>query len=267
MFFLKCLLTFPYFSVYSPLFVDLKSAEIVYIPSSSIDTEKQPSITLKCRIVGNLLDSIQWLKNGKPLNSSNTLVMHHPMPNDNGIYKCIARNKFGSIESQPLHVKIHSNIHNLIHSMWMCDIKINNINAMERILQCRYTHNNRSHRKRSASDGGSQLLSSSKRKKISVAENNAATINCDVNRLERKTNQISVRWKKDGKLMRQLMLNDNANNDMSNMNPMENRMLDGRIIVDSKNGSMTITSVIPSDSGIYEVSCLLRNGSYQMIAP
>lgn len=160
-----------------------------------------------------------------------------------------------------MQVEIDNTV-NDTHGAFMCDLETTNTSPLETTLMCRYehindVHNGRFHRKRSASEGGSQLLSTSKRKKISVAENHLATISCDVSRLERKMSQVSVRWKKDGKLIRQSMLNE-PNTDMMS-NPMENPLIrdDGRIIMDSKNGSITITSTIPSDSGIYEV-CLLN---------
>lgn len=227
---------------------------------SSIDAQKPPSLTLKCRIDGNLLDGVQWLKDDSPLSSVGSLIIRHPTQNDNGYYKCVARNRFGAIESHPLHIEIHSNNHNLYHSTWMCELKTGDDNHMEKLLLCHFKRNGRLHRKRSASDGGSQLFQTSKRKKITVAEDNSATINCDVTRLGGKAKEVAVRWKKDGKLIRQSMLNE-ANSDMSTPNPMENPLFrdDGRINMDSKNGSITITSAIPSDSGIYEVFFLLSN--------
>lgn len=201
---------------------------------------------------------MRWLKNDKPVNSIGPLVIHHPTQNDNGQYKCIARNKFGTVVSQPYPIEIHSNVHNDIHYGVFCEPKITNTNQIERSLLCRFKRNGRMHRKRSASDGGSQVPSSAKRKKINVAEDNSVTINCDVNRLDRKGNQWSVRWRKDGKVIRQSALNEHGS-DLSNSNAMENHLFrdDGRLNMDAKNGSITLSSAIPSDAGIYEVKILL----------
>lgn len=222
-----------------------------------------PFTKLQCRVNGNGYQlHFQWLKNDKPLNvhpPSSSLLLRYPTQKDSGSYKCVAfnegldPNKFGRVESLPLHVEIYNSC-NDTHATFMCNLKNVNTSPLEKTLMCRYENSARFHRKRSASESGSQLLSTSKRKKIAVAENDSATISCDVSRFERKMNQVSVHWKKDGKLIRQSMLNE-PNTDMSMANPIEYPQFrdDGRIIMDSKNGSITITSTIPSDSGIFEV--------------
>lgn len=196
------------------------------------------------------------MKNDKPISSIGALVIHHPTESDTGYYKCEARNKIGTIVSEPYRVEIQANPHNSYHNGVYCESRTT-ADHIENTLLCRFKRNGRMHRKRSASENGSQS-SSSKRKKINVAEDNPATLNCDVNRLDRKSNQISVQWKKDGKVIRQSALNEQTN-DMSYANPMENPMFrdDGRIVMNSKNGSITINSTIPSDAGIYEVKAQL----------
>lgn len=242
----------------------LRSAEIVHNPlisSSSSETPKSSTtIILKCRVDGNRLDEIRWYKDGKPLNSIGLLMIHHPTPANNGYYKCVAHSAAGTVESEPYHIEIHANDHNAIHlSEILCEPAINRANQMiERSLVCRYQHNGgRLHRKRSTTEGGNQSTSlpASKRRKLAIAEDGTVTIHCDVGHSDRKANQISVRWKKDNKLIRQSMLNA-PNNGMSNGNLFENPMFrdDGHIIMDSKNGSITIARTMPSDSGVYEVS-------------
>lgn len=213
------------------------------------------TIILKCRIDGNRLDEVRWLKDGKPLKSIGLLMIHHPTQNNNGYYKCIAHNKAGTIESKPYHIVIHTNGHNTFHlSAIVCEPITNpTTQTEERSLVCRYKHNGvRLHRKRSTMEVANQL---SKRHKLTIAEDNSATIHCDVSPLDRKANQASVRWKKDNKLIRQWILNA-PNNDISNGNLFENPLFrdDGRITIDSKNGSIKISTTIPSDSGVYEVS-------------
>lgn len=241
--------------------------------SSSLDGHKLSSsfssaIMLKCHVNGNPIDEVRWFKNDEPVNSIGPLVIRHPTQNDNGYYKCTARNKIGMVVSEPYRVEIHgNNVHNVIHYAISCEPKITqrnstNLNATkyqsEKSLICRYTRGGRLHRKRSASDGGGSQTS--KRKKISIAEEKSVTINCDVNRLDRKGNQVSVRWRKDGKVIRQAMLNEQS---VSHTNTMETSMFrdDGRINMDSKNGSITIANTIPSDAGTYEVNyTVLKKG-------
>lgn len=246
----------------------LRSAEIVHnllISSSSTATPKSlTTIILKCRVDGNRLDEIRWYKDDKPLKSIGLLMIHHPTQTNSGTYKCRAHSAIGMVESEPYRIEIHTNDRNSIHSSSeiFCEPIVNHTNEMkERSLVCRYKHNgSRLHRKRSTTEGGSQSSSSSsslpasKRRKLAIAEDSSATIHCDVSHLDRKASQISVRWKKDNKLIRQSMLNA-PNNDISNGSPFENPHFrdDGRITMDSKNGSITIAATIPSDSGLYEV--------------
>lgn len=234
-------------------------AEVVYSSLSSIDVHKSASIVLKCHINGNGIEEWRWMKNDKPISSSSiggALVIRHPSETDTGYYKCAARNKIGTIFSQPYRVEIQANPHNSYHNGILCESKVIGDRPIGSHLVCRYKRSGRLHRKRSALENGSQQLSP-KRKKINVAEDNAATLNCDLNRLDRKSNQLSVKWKKDGKEFRQLILNEQAN-DMAHTNLMESSMFrdDGRIIVNPKNGSITINSTIPSDAGVYEVCTL-----------
>ncbi|XP_031627847.1 tyrosine-protein kinase-like otk [Contarinia nasturtii] len=246
----------------------LTAAEVMYT-SSSLDGHKLSSslssaIILKCHVNANPIDEVRWFKNGKPVNSIGPLVIRHPTQNNNGNYKCMARNKIGMVVSEPYRLEIHANnAHNAIHYGVSCEPKITrrnttNSNQYEKSLLCRYKRGGRLHRKRSASEGGgSQIASStSKRKKISIAEDNSATINCDVSRLDRKGNQVSVRWRKDGKVLRQASLNEQS---LSHTNTMETPLL-SRVNMDSKNGSITIANTIPSDAGIYECT-ILRNGN------
>lgn len=215
---------------------------MVYSSSTPLDAQKSSAITLKCHVNGSALDEIQWLKNGESIDSIGSLVIRHPSQNDNGNYKCVARNKAAIVVSKPYNIEIHPNTYNSYHYAVFCEPKITHANPFEKSLLCRYKRNGRLHRKRSATEGGSQSSSStSKRKKITVAENGSTTINCNVSRLDRKASQVSVKWKKDGKEI----LNE------QNKNPVFRD--DGRIIMDKKNGSIRIVSAIPSDNGAYEV--------------
>lgn len=159
-------------------------------------------------------------------------------------------------EPYRVEVEVHPNAHNAIHYAVICERMMKRTTKnIEEVLLCSYRRTIRYHRKRSASEeGGSQPPQTSKRKTIKVSENDSATINCNVNRLDRDGNQVTVRWKKDGKVIRQSILNK-QNEDTLNANPIETPLFrdDGRINMDSKNGSITILSTIPSDAGIYEV--------------
>lgn len=231
-------------------------AEVVFNSPSTIDAHRSSIIILKCRVHGNPVDEVQWLKNDKPVSSIGPLVIRHPTQSDNGHYKCMARNRFGTVVSEPYRIEIHPNAHNAIHYGVFCEPKITN--SKETSLLCRFKRSGRLHRKRSASEGESQLSQTTKRKKMHVAEDKSATINCDVKGLLRKGNHLSVQWKKDGKVIRQYTLNEQGS-DLANSYAFESPMFrdDGHINMDPKNGSITIALVIPSDAGIYEVVLIL----------
>lgn len=224
---------------------------------------------MKCRVDGNHLDKIEWFKDDKPLASIGLLMIHNPTQANNGNYKCRAHNMAGMIESKSYHIEIQPyhiemNAHNALHSSELiCESAIDRSSQIvKRSLICRYKHNgSRLHRKRSTTDVGSESASS-KVRKLKIAEDDSVTINCDVSHLDRKANQLSVRWKKDNKLIRQWMLNA-PKNGISNENQFANPLFrdDGRITTDSKNGSIKISATIPSDSGVYEVSVFSRQHS------
>lgn len=126
------------------------------------------------------------------------------------------------------------------------------------VLLCRRNKNRRSHRKRSASDESIQhpeALQRPVRKRANIAEDDSAVLNCDFKHLDRHSPEIGIQWRKDGKLIRQSILND-PNDDAASMNLMENPLfrVDGRISMHSQNGSLIISSTIPSDGGVYECS-------------
>lgn len=236
----------------------------------SVKDHESPVFILQCRVDGNHLHGIQWLKNDKPLDPtkfidihSNRLVIRHPRNADNGYYKCVARNKIGSIQSKPYRVEFYTNNHNSYHYPLVCtEMNNNKINGETKSLLCRHKRSDRrrSHHKRSTFDDQPDALQKPPRKRLNIDENHSATINCDLKHVDR-SNQIIVRWKKDGKLIRQSNLNG-LSSDLANINPIENSLLrdDGRISMHTKNGSLLILSTIPSDSGFYECS-ISQNGN------
>lgn len=224
---------------------------------------------MRCRINGNHLHEIRWIKDNQFVEASklieidsHRLRIHYPNRIDSGIYKCIARNRIGSIQSKPFKIEFscseyyHASHH---HALVCAHLNRKSVNDSTALL-CRCKHNDRrSQAKRSANDEPDALQKPA-RKRQNVDETRGTVLNCDMRHIERG-GQLIVRWKKDGKLIRQANLNG-MHSDSININPMENPLLrdDGRLSVHTKNGSLLIASTIPSDSGFYECS-LSQNGN------
>lgn len=248
-------------------------AEVTYQPSLIPASKSHQSsyIALRCRINGNRLHEVRWLKDNQPAELDSTieifpkshrLNIRHPNKNHSGNYKCLARNSIGSIESKPYRIEIYDDNHKSVRSSLICADLNTKFNENKNILLCRRNKNRRSHRKRSASDESIQhpdALQKPVRKRVNVAEDNSAVLNCDFKHLDRHSPEINILWKKDGKLIRQSILND-PNDDVASMNLMENPLFrDGRISMNSQNGSLIIASTIPSDGGVYECSVFKGN--------
>lgn len=190
------------------------------------------------------------------------LTIHHPIKSDSGIYKCIARNRIGSIQSRPFKVEfLPTDVNHMQRAVVVCARLERYLADDSTALMCRYRKNAyRSQTKRSANDEP-EALQKPARKRLNVDEARGATLICDMRHIDRDE-QLIVRWKKDGKLIRQASLNGMSTSDSININPMENPLLrdDGRLSVNSKNGSLIITSTIPSDTGFYECS-ISQNGN------
>lgn len=241
-----------------------------------LKTHQTTTISLRCRVNGNHLHEMHWYKDNQPIEldssieiikKSHRLTIHHPKKQHTGNYKCIARNIIGSIESTPYRIEIYDDNHNSLHSSLVCADLNTKFNENGNILLCRRNH--RMHRKRSASDEPPppppqhhqpDALQKPIRKRISIDESDSTVLNCDLKHLDRRSPDIGVRWKKDGKLIRQSNLNEQID-DTTSINPMENPLMrsDGRISMHSKNGSLIIAATIPSDAGIYECS-ISRDG-------
>lgn len=254
-------------------------AEVAYQPplGAASKTHQSSNIALRCRVKGNRLHEVRWLKDNQPAEldltidifaKSHRLNIRHPKKNHSGNYKCLARNLVGSVESEPYQIEIYDENHSSVRSSLICSDLNKKFKENKNMLLCRRNKNRRSHRKRSASDESIQhpeALQKAVRKRANIAEDDSAVLNCDFKHLDRNSQEISIRWKKDGKLIRQSILND-PNDDATSMNLMENPLFraDGRISMHSQNGSLIITSTIPSDGGVYE--CSVFNGNDNILS-
>lgn len=277
---------FPFFFLFACSVIGLNSAEVVYQPSVvPLKSHQSSTIVLRCRVNGNRLHEVYWFKDNQPIqldasteiiSKSHRLTIHHPKKSHSGSYKCLARNTIGIIESDPYRIEIYEDNHsNALHTPLVCADLNTKFSSNGNILLCRRNRSSRSvssHRKRSASAVAADepsnhhpdALQKPNRKRISTGEGDLAVLNCDLKHLDRRSPEIGVRWKKDGKLIKQSNLNEQTD-DIANVNPMENPLFraDGRIIMHSKNGSLIIAQTIPSDAGIYECSIFKNNDATQ----
>lgn len=124
---------------------------------------------------------------------------------------------------------------------------------------------------------------------LPINENDNATMNCDIGRLTPGTIN-TVKWLKDGKTFRQIDINhdDDANKiNVSNQQYQSDNVMpreDGRylkikklffyfnffhsflarVVVSSKNGSLTLMPVLSADTGVYE--CILQNDRSELMS-
>lgn len=245
-----------------PNIIGLDAAKVVYHPSYDPITTQ---FILRCRINGNHLHEIRWIKDNQFVEptkrieiDSHRLIIRHPSKIDGGIYKCIARNRIGSIQSKPFKVDFSFSDHRLSYECTHSNRKSADDSSA---LLCRYQrYNDRRLQAKRSADDEPETPHKPARKRLNVDEARGTVLNCDMRHIDRGE-QLIVRWKKDGKLIRQANLNG-LSSDPININPMENPLLrdDGRLTVHTKNASLIIASTIPSDSGFYECS-ISQNGN------
>lgn len=265
--------------IHFDLFSGLDAARILYRPLSK---REKNNIFLFCHVDGNNLDEIKWYRNDTLLTSSahisvsfHKMVLKRPTSNDNGNYYCEARNGKGTVRSEIYRLEIdndndndgikvnglrcaHSNVKDLTQ---LADKSQRDSSKWAKhhgkgVLLCR---SKRSGGDQKTNNAPAELLRQANRKHLTVNEKQFAVLTCDLKNAEKKSMKMTIKWKKDGKLFRQADINAPRTEPLE-LNPMENPLMredgPGRVSVNSKNGSLIITSTIPSDSGTYQCDVL-----------
>lgn len=203
---------------------------------------------------------------------SHKLILIRPNSNDSGNYYCLARNQIGSARSDPYNLKILENVSdtsNVTHTGFKCqggknaDDLNRNRNDFGPTFNLRHSQNELvellCRGKRSGKTINDNDPRQVNRKFFSINENRPALLNCDLRTVDRNTNGLVV-WKKDGKHFREIDLNI-----VEDINLLESQLQheSGRISVNRKNGSLIISSTVPSDAGIYD--CYVQQSTDNLI--
>lgn len=103
--------------------------------------------------------------------------------------------------------------------------------------------------------------------KTIAKENDHVELTCKYSNIPNKYKSLSIllRWRKDGKILRQLELGSGTTTTVEpNMEVMLRE--DSRISINRQNGSLIFSSVIGSDSGVYDCQILIDGQSNSIIS-
>lgn len=239
----------------------------------SSSRKHRSNIVLACNVNGNHIQQIRWFKNDvelQPLDDrtefeGHKLILRNPDRSTDGSYRCTARNQIGTIRSDLYRLEVDNdsadekvNRHQYgfkcahhPHKKVNGDV-IDLANKVSTTLLCRGKRSGFAS-KRNADEPLPETLKQSIRRQLSVHENRQAVLPCDLKHVDKSGDNVLVKWKRDGKLVRQVKLNG-PTSDMADTNIMENPMLrsDEHISLNNKNGSLIITATVPTDAGIYD---------------
>lgn len=239
----------------------------------SSSKKHRTNIVLACNVNGNHIQHIRWFKNDielQPLDDliefeSHKLILKNPTHDTDGSYRCTAHNQIGTIRSDLYRLEVENdnaepNV-NRRHYGFKCahhphkkvssDV-IDHANKVSTTLLCRGKRSGFA-AKRSADESAPDAMKQGARRQLSVPENRQAVLSCDLKHVDKNGDNVLVKWKRDGKLVRQVKLNGPAS-DVADTNIMENPMLrsDEHILLNNKNGSLIITATVPTDAGVYD---------------
>lgn len=182
----------------------------------------------------------------------NHLIIHNPSNLDGGLYRCIASNAAGRVISRKGYIlKWSAAKTEHYESSRNCipRLKKNYImpESMKNMFLCRG--------KRGGDDDKLPVADIKITKgptKLVVKENDAAELICMYENNQKPAAEIMIRWRKDGKIFRQLEVGEQTNAQRL-VEPNKDPMLreDARISIAKENGSLIFTSVIASDAGQY----------------
>lgn len=240
----------------------------------SSSKKHRTNIVLACNVNGNHIQQIRWFKNDIELQplaeriafESHKLILKTPDRNADGSYRCTARNQIGTIRSDLYRLEVDSeNAENINrrhygfkcahhpHKKLNSDV-VDHANKVSTTLLCRGKRSGFAFKRNADGDTTSpDAFKQNARKQLNVHENRQATLSCDLKHIDKNGDNVLVKWKRDGKLIRQVKLNGPAS-DVADTNIMENPMLrsDEHISLNNKNGSLIITATVPTDAGIYD---------------
>lgn len=235
----------------------------------------QHEVILKCHVEassGDGLLEIEWFRNSEKLSSiqnielaENRLIIRNPTGQDTGLYRCIASNAAGRVMSRKGYILKASSVRD--SSNCLPRLKKNYIipDGMKDMFLCRGKRGDNSHGLGSDDKlpvAADVQITQGPLKRATVAENDPAEIFCQYSipdkylKAAEANSEVLLRWRKDGKIIRQIELNGGAAASSvaqrsldANKDPMLRE--DTRVSIAKDNGSLVFSSVIASDAGQY----------------
>ncbi|XP_037954224.1 tyrosine-protein kinase-like otk, partial [Teleopsis dalmanni] len=263
--------------------INVREIAFVHLVYSKID-----EIVLECRVDCSHDNSnlkIEWFHNNDKLSYSknielikNRLYLRNISIKDNGSYRCTANNQLCHINSKNGY------------KLNLADLKpmAGHIgsNCIPRIKKTKGFSNSYNHTflcrgKRGGASSNTPILREMNQiieqpqEKFVIKENDQAELHCSYKANDnylKADKFIQLRWRKDGKIIRQIDLIQNL---IATVEPNKDLMLreDVRIMFHRENGSLTFNGVIASDAGLYscemyiegEDAALLNTAELQII--
>jgi PTK7 protein tyrosine kinase 7 len=218
-----------------------------------INTEKQKNnLILKCYVDGSDLIEIEWFRNDKKLIKSHDvhiqnrklIIKNIHNANDNGYYRCAARNKAGAVVSKNI-------------------FKLNNNYSDKQMMpgtegvidddKCSPKNPNLCRKKRIPVDSQQNGGGVRKMDVLRVKEGLPTILNCQYTNNQNNDNLI-IKWRKDGKVYRLLGANSESSLDSDITSPEGQFLRDdsARIYINRENNSLVFQTTTSSDDGVYE---------------
>ncbi|KAL5286715.1 PTK7 family protein [Megaselia abdita] len=227
---------------------------VIWLKAASVQSISisKKEIQLKCHIEGSPAAEIEWFRNSEKLSSEhnihierNHIVIKNPTDFDIGLYRCIVTNNAGRVMSQkgfPLN--------------------FNNENEKEDVKACIHRFNTN----KKLSDKAKKLLCRGKRggpldiliepttlgNIYTINETLPVELPCRFDLPEKyKNSVVQLKWRKDGKIFRQIDLGVVGGQSMSESNMESIIREDVRVQINKETGSLIFNQVIASDAGQY----------------
>ena len=274
--------------MFSLFFSGIRSASVQLLSSNRNEA------LLKCHVEGSSGDGlleIEWFRNSEKLSSlrnielqENRLIIRQPTANDNGLYRCIGSNAAGRVMSKKGYLLKWSNADDAndisneelkVASSCIPRLKKNqklSPQSLDQIFLCRNKRGGAG-----AGAGGLMPVSGTNLPtaeasivqgpsgKKSYNENDFVELPCAYEispKYKQSSIGVKLRWHKDGKLLRQLELNE-ATGAATTAEPNKDMLVreEARVLVSSRNGSLIFSEIIASDAGQYLCQLIVEGHS------
>ncbi|KAH8402049.1 hypothetical protein KR009_009485, partial [Drosophila setifemur] len=245
---------------------------VIYLDSASVQLlgSNRNELLLKCHVDGASGTSdplqIEWYRNSEKLSTwqniqldQHRLLVRQPSPADDGLYRCTASNAAGRVMSKQGYV-YQSNVKCLPRLPRRKNQKLPESWNKQTFL-CRG--------KRGGSGGLESLPPAPEDLRIVqgptghviIREGEPAALTCLYELPAELQNQrIQLRWRKDGKLLRQVELGGSVPIAGPSSESGKDALLreDARLVLHKQNGTLSFASIIASDAGQYQCQLQLE---------